>query len=659
MKMSSTAVLVTFVSLAMAASPATAHEPPRLVEFPSNLEWTADDLSADQTATLESIQGDPAAVDVRIGQAFPDAVRSAGALSLVVPEPEGTGTEVTVSFHDLGIEVRSEQDYSLHARNEVSGWEVSLVVVDSDVLGTIRQGADVYKVHPLGEGLTAVYRYDSSRLEIPPEDDIGDIGAKGRYHASSEGSNPPRDPSTASEDGMAVIDVLFAYTWQARIESGNVGALILHAVDQINRTFANSRIRARLRLVYSYQTGYSQHENLSTDLSHLQSPNDDQLDEAHAMRDRYGADFVVLLRGRHPYWCESSYSYSSYFRDRYAFSVVAQNCIGNYSLARALGRSLGSGNDYEPPIQNHNFSYGHALCDDPGNWRTLMSWDRHRRCPVLQPYFSNPDVSFMGTPTGDADVRNNARVINEIAPIVASYRQAPMSPHSVPLVTSADNESREGFVRVINRDDRAGTVRIHAIDDEGVRSDPVELSLDAKQTRHINSGDMEDGNPDKGLSGGVGDGTRNWRLELETDLDIETLAYIRTPDGFLTSIHEVAAQAGDASTRYHVPIFNPAKNVDQQSRLRLINLGDGPAQIRITGRDDQGDDPPGGVVRLTLPAGAAHLLTAEELEQGSDEFSGRFGVGSGKWQLFVSANRPIQIMSLLLSPTGNLTNLSP
>ena len=654
------AFLATLVSIAIWASPAIAHEPPRLVEYLSNDEWTTDSLSGNQAATLESIQGDPAAVDIRIGQAYPGAVRIARALSLVVPGASGAGTMVTVSFHDLDIELRSEHDYSLHARDETSGSEVSLVVMEPDVLGTIRRGADEYRVHPLGAGLTAVYRYDSSRLELQSEDDVAAAEAMDRYFASTGDTDRPPGPPAASEDGVAVIDVLFAYTWQARVEAGNVGALILHAVDQINRIFANSRIRARLRLVYSYQTGYSQNEHLHTDLRHLRTPDDDQLDEAHAKRDRYGADFVVLMRGRHPWSCESSYSYSSssYFRDRYVFAVVAQNCIGNYSLARALGRSLGAGGDYEPPIQNHNFSYGHALCNDPGNWRTLMYRD-WRRCPVLQPYFSNPNVSFMGTPTGDADVRNNAQVINEIAPIVASYRQAPMSPHSVPLVTAADNESREGFVRVINRDDRSGTVRIHAVDDEGVRSDPVELSLDAKQTRHFNSGDLEDGNPDKGMSGGVGDGTGNWRLELETDLDIEVLAYIRTPDGFLTSVHEVAAQAGDASTRYHVPIFNPAKNVDQQSRLRLINLGDGPAQIRITGRDDQGDDPPGGVVRLTLPAGAAHLLTPEELEQGSDEFSGRFGVGSGKWQLFVSANHPIQVMSLLLSPTGNLTNLSP
>ena len=639
--------------------PRTAHEPPRLVEYLSSDEWSVDSLSADQAATLESIRSDPAAIDVRIGQAYPGAVRIAGALSLVVPPASGANAAVTVSFHDLDIELRSEHDYSLHARDEASGSEVSLVVMEPDVLGTIRRGADEYRVHPLGAGLTAVYRYDSSRLGLQSEDDVAAGEAKDRYFASARDTVRPPGPPAASEDGAPVIDVLFAYTWQARIEAGNVGALILHAIDQINRIFANSRVRAHVRLVYSYQTGYAQHEELHTDLKHLLSPDDDQLDEVHAKRDRYGADFVALMRGRHPSSCEASYSYSTYFGNTYAFAVVAQNCIGNYSLARALGRSLGAGNDYEPPIQNHNFSYGHALCNDPGNWRTLMSWDRHRRCPVLQPYFSNPDVSIMGTPTGDADVRNNARVINETAPTVASYRQAPMSPHSVPLVTAADNESREGFVRVINRDDRAGTVRIHAIDDEGVRSVPVELSLEPKQTRHFNSGDLEDGNPDKGLSGGVGDGTGNWRLELETDLDIEALAYIRTPDGFLTSIHEVAAQAGDASTRYHVPIFNPAKNVDQRSRLRLINLGDGPAQIRISGRDDQGDDPPGGVVRLTLPAGAADLLTAGELEQGTDDFSGRFGVGSGKWQLFVSADQPIHVMSLLLSPTGNLTNLSP
>ena len=64
-------------------------------------------------------------------------------------------------------------------------------------------------------------------------------------------------------------------------------------------------------------------------------------------------------------------------------------------------------------------------------------------------------------------------------------------------------------------------------------------------------------------------------------------------------------------------------------------------------------------MRLTLPAQSARLLTAQELEQGAAGVSGQFGAGSGKWQVFVTSDEPIQVMSLLLSPTGNLTNLSP
>ena len=63
-----------------------------------------------------------------------------------------------------------------------------------------------------------------------------------------------------------------------------------------------------------------------------------------------------------------------------------------------------------------------------------------------------------------------------------------------------------------------------------------------------------------------------------------------------------------------------------------------------------------------MPANAARMLSAQALEDGSSgsgfEFDGSFGDGSGKWQLFVTAECPIQVMSLLLSDAGHLTNLS-
>ena len=240
----------------------------------------------------------------------------------------------------------------------------------------------------------------------------------------------------------------------------------------------------------------------------------------------------------------------------------------------------------------------------------------------------------------------------------------PIWSHDLPFVVAASDADQWGFVRIANRSDRAGTVRIHAVDDTGEYRGPVELSLDAHQAVNFNSRDLESGNASKGLSAGVGDGAGNWRLELSTRLEVDARAYFRTADGFLTSIHEVAADAvpeietTQGTVRFHVPFFNPASNGDQQSRLRLINLGVDAAEIVISGRDDEGESPPQGRVRIRLEGGAAHTLTAQELEEGNDDIRGSFGDGTGKWRLTVSANQPIQVMSLMLSPTGHLTNLS-
>ena len=233
--------------------------------------------------------------------------------------------------------------------------------------------------------------------------------------------------------------------------------------------------------------------------------------------------------------------------------------------------------------------------------------------------------------------------------------------HVLPLFISASHQTLQGFVRIINLSERAGTVTIRAVDDSGKRFDAVTLSLDAEATRHFNSNDLRDGAPEKGLSGSVEDGEGNWRLELDTDLDIDPLAYTRPRgDGFLTSTHDVVAQY--EPMRWRVPIFNPGDNAEQHSWLRVVNTSGVDAEVVVRGLDDRSAPPPGGEVSFTLPANAARMLSAKALEEGSSEdgfeFDGSFGDGSGKWQLFVSADQPILVMSLLLSESGNLTNLS-
>ena len=253
--------------------------------------------------------------------------------------------------------------------------------------------------------------------------------------------------------------------------------------------------------------------------------------------------------------------------------------------------------------------------------------------------------------------RPDSLVTGRFAFICPSSTIQPAGARDIPLFTSA-SVGQQGFARIINRSDTPGTVDIHGIDDSGDRYGPITLSLGALSTAHFNSQDLEAGNSLKGLSGGLGDGDGSWRLELDTELDIEVSAYIRTIDGFLTSMHDVARTLDPDGLRHHVPIFNPGSNEFQRSQLRLINLGADSVSVTVEGRDDKGDAAPGGEVRLTLADGEARLLSVQELESGGAGFIGKLGDGAGKWQLFVTADGPIQVMSLLQSPTGHLTNLS-
>ena len=227
----------------------------------------------------------------------------------------------------------------------------------------------------------------------------------------------------------------------------------------------------------------------------------------------------------------------------------------------------------------------------------------------------------------------------------------------MPLFPAADGASRrQGFVRVINRSRRAGEVQVVAVDDGAARVGPVTLALRAEQTVHFNSDDLQRGNAAKGLRDGVGSPTRgDWRLELTSELDIAVTSYIRTEDGFLTSMHDLAPP-GAAAQAARVPIFNPGSNRRQVSLLRVVNDGDAAATVRVTGVDDAGM--PSGEVLLTVRAGETRTLEAADLEAGDAAFEGALGDGVGKWRLAVASDVPVSVMSLLRSPGGHLTNLS-
>ena len=568
------------------------------------------------------------------------------------------------------------------------------------MLGSIRCGDETYKIHPLGGGTTAVYEFDASQLRQHPEgwgefiskewEEFLEDGNE-LMHEQVPDTTPRGDSATPNvgADAGDEIDVLVAYTPAARRAAGNIDTFIQFAINNTHRAYTNSWIGFRLRLVHKYQVSYAQHSDMGVDLDRLTFNSTFRftdgsrpdpagyMDEVHGLRDRHGADLVVLIVATQADRTCGIARIPPFHDPRLAsvqpalgFSVIAHNCeaVDYFTFAHELGHNQGASHDpHNAEDDDGNdtarFPYAHGFCNTAKDQNTVMAYPSNRfgSCRDEIPYFSSPSITYQGTPTGDAAVRDNRRVLLGTADRVANFRQAKpqqLDILTLPFVTRASNTAQQGFVRVINNSDRPGDVRITAIDDNGRPAAPVTLSLGPREAQHFNSVDLETGNSEKGLSGRTGSGDGNWRLVLTTDLEIEHLAYIRTEDGFVTNMHEVAAETEAGSNRYHVPFFNPGSNTTQESKLRLINPGSGDASIEITGVDDKGRAPPLGPVGLTLDAGNALMLTASALENGHSSIAGRLGAGEGKWRLSVSADRPIQVMSLLELETGHLTNLA-
>ena len=126
---------------------------------------------------------------------------------------------------------------------------------------------------------------------------------------------------------------------------------------------------------------------------------------------------------------------------------------------------------------------------------------------------------------------------------------APSPGHRIPLLVSSSGASGyEGVVRLINRSDTSGEVRIEGYDDAGVRHGPVTLRLEAGEAVHLSATELERGDGARGLTGRLGSGEGEWRLELASALDLEVLGYVRSADGFLTVMHDVVPPSEGDST---------------------------------------------------------------------------------------------------------------
>lgn len=227
-----------------------------------------------------------------------------------------------------------------------------------------------------------------------------------------------------------IIDLLVVYTVAARDGAGGVdgmNALIDAAVAEANLAFANSGVSAELRLVHRAEVNYHETGDISDDLDRLEDPDEGTpLALAHELRAQYRADLVCMITETTggPYGLADQMHENEVEFGEKAFSIVQrQYAISYQALAHEIGHNMGCQHDREtsPAGGVYDYSHAHRFEVDGTTYHTVMAY-----APGLPiAYFSNPNVTFLGVPTGIAEPSinsaNNAKTLNRTISTVARF----------------------------------------------------------------------------------------------------------------------------------------------------------------------------------------------------------------------------------------------
>ncbi len=236
----------------------------------------------------------------------------------------------------------------------------------------------------------------------------------------------------ACDDGSS-IDLLVVYTSLARDARGGTAAIetkIGDAVNRMNEALVNSLVDTHFELVHVAEVNYDETTAAyyGNHIYRLQDPQDGYMDEVNVWRDEYAADIVSLVvadnRG-----CGVAFLMQDATHAFEAFAFNVNTCINYESLAHEIGHNMGCHHNRENTNGNGVFEYSFGYQDPGGRFRTVMAYPCPGGplggCPRIR-HFSNPDVSYLGRPTGvpidQSDSANNALTLNQTALTVANFR---------------------------------------------------------------------------------------------------------------------------------------------------------------------------------------------------------------------------------------------
>ncbi|KAG5180557.1 hypothetical protein JKP88DRAFT_246678 [Tribonema minus] len=253
-------------------------------------------------------------------------------------------------------------------------------------------------------------------------------------------------PSGRRLDDGSIVTLMYVYgTYTTARWGSQVPSMVAAGVTSANQVLVNSGIGFQFQLVNLMYSNYADNDMLQgiTDLANGVVPG------AAAARNTYGADLVQMMT-EDPNYCGIGWLMTgkdAWF-EKYGHSAVLNDCFTPTGLTHAheIGHNMGCHHDMGTDGANGAagslwpYSFGYRYCSAP-NFRTVMAYSCTSGSASRAPYYSSPNVYFMGYPTGTI-YEDNVRTLKDSKLTVSNFRLNGTTPTPAPTATPKPTTSK-------------------------------------------------------------------------------------------------------------------------------------------------------------------------------------------------------------------------
>jgi len=391
----------------------------RLFNFPSEEEKVLSAEQMEKYRTFEQ-QSTSAHIElVRIGDLLPSLHRRMLTINLPDFPVEYIAESAEVMYH-------SPDDYIWHGDLPSVDGHMILVNSDGGFTGVIEFGTHSYKIEPLGGDLHALITMEMMAgvpidISMPIEESPDDLkkSSQARVHKTN----------TANKN----IEVLVLYTDRADNALGNIAATASQSISSVSSAYSNSGITSSeltVSLAGVARLNFTESGNIFTDVTKLATNT-----QANNLRERFWADAVILFtdgnytsrRGGDIYGVVNQIDANA--SSAYAI-VEAYAATSRLTFAHELAHLQGARHQRCNRLRISGCddvsgnAHGYSWVTANGQYELTIMHQTARPSYVNRiPYFSNPDVTYNGNPTGKS-TNNVAQKLRDTASRIANFRDS-------------------------------------------------------------------------------------------------------------------------------------------------------------------------------------------------------------------------------------------